>query len=147
MNALNKIIITTSPILGACVLYYLLGLLGLVPWMKLVLSVSIAISAASFAQAATIASMAQTRFYRSRAIGGFARDAALALVLSLPISIGLHVRYIYLTTGSLPAIFRSLEWACWLTEGRGWATWFSVYVMCMGIASLIRLFINRLTRH
>jgi hypothetical protein len=144
MNLLNKTIIAASPVLGACALYYLFGLLGLVPWMKLVLSASIAIAAASFAQAATTASMARVRFWRSHAIGRFARDAALAFSLSIPISVGLHARFIYLTTGTLSAVFSSPEWDTWLTVGRGWATWFSVFVMCMGVFSLARLVITRM---
>ena len=147
MNALlNKAIISTSPILAAMALYFLFGYLGILGWIRLALSASMGVAAANFAQAMTISSLAGTSLYRSHAVRSFGTDTALALAVSIPASLILHARIIYLEFG-WSGVFNNGAWAPWMSHDGGVATLFVTFVFSFGVVSLIRLFIIRLTKN
>lgn len=145
-NALSKFTVAASPVIAAAALYFLFGYLGILGWIRLALSAGMGLVAANFAQAATVSSLAGTSLYRSKAMRSFGLDAALSLTSAAPIAMILHARIIHLNYG-WPAVFRSDSWESWLSRDGGVATLFVTFVFAMGIASFVRLFKNRLTRH
>jgi hypothetical protein len=146
MNALSKFMVAASPVAAVVALYILFGYLDILGWIRLALSASMGLVSANFAQAATVSSLAGTSLYRSKAMRSFGIDVVASLVAAIPISMALHARIIHLGYG-WPAVFSSASWAPWLNRDGGVATLFVTLVFCIGFASLLRLFRNRLTRH
>ncbi len=146
MNAMSRFTIAASPVIAAIALYFLFGYLNILGWMRLALSASMGLVSANLAQAATISSLAGTSLYRSKAMRAFGLDVVLSLIMAIPIAMALHARIIHMQYG-WPTVFNSAAWAPWLSQDGGIATLFVAFVFCMGFASLVRLFRNRLTRH
>jgi len=142
---LNKIIQASTPVVAAVLLYVAFGYLGIVDSLRLGLSACMALTAASFAQAATLASLSGTRWYRSPALRKFGSDFAVSAAVAVPIAVLLHARYLYSVSG-IRLVFNPLGWTAWLVAGGGVKTLFVSFVFVLGIASLGRLFINRFAK-
>lgn len=145
MTVTTRILTTSAPIFAAVVLYFVFSKLGILPWQNAAMAGSMALAAASFAQAATIASLAGTVWYRSPAMRKFGFDSVLSLALSIPVSMIIHARFLYLQYG-LAAVFDERGWNTWQSTGGAAQTLYFVFILAFGVISFIRLIINRHTQ-
>ena len=138
----SRLALAITLVAVTCTLYFVFRFVGIPAWMSLTLVVSLALSIASFAQAATFAGLSQTRWHRSPSMRRFWFDFAWSILVAVPAALTLRARFLYLMYGP-SAVFKVQSWLGWLGSGGSIETLLVMFVFMMGIASLACLFINR----